>query len=140
MNEPMRMTYDRAVDALTVSLAPDAASQRTVRAGPHCRVDLDAEGRPVAVEILDASALYPAGALEQLEATGEELGLAAIAAEYGLDPSTLRHQIRNGKLVARKEGREWKIRRAAMETYLDQRAPSGRRAAPPPRRRKTAAR
>lgn len=138
--EPMQITYDPSVGALTVELAPAAASQRTVRVGPHCRVDLDRDGRPVAVEILDAPALYPIAALERLGATGAEFSLAEIGAEYGLDPSTLRHQIRNGRLEARKVGRDWKIKRSAMETYLEQRAPSGRRAQPPSRRRKSRAR
>ncbi len=58
----------------------------------------------------------------------DTLTLTEAAEEAGLDPSTLRWQIRNGKLMAIKKGRDWFVTRKAMEKYLANRAPSGRRA------------
>jgi len=38
----------------------------------------------------------------------------------GLAPSTLRHQIRNGKLVARKVSRDWYLTTEEIERYRAQ--------------------
>jgi len=43
--------------------------------------------------------------------------LIEAAAKLGLKPSTLRHQIRNGKLAATKRGRDWYVRSAEVERY-----------------------
>jgi excisionase family DNA binding protein len=58
----------------------------------------------------------------------DTLTLAEAAQEAGLDPSTLRWQIKNGKLEAMKKGRDWLVTRSALTRYLKNRAPSGRRA------------
>ena len=54
--------------------------------------------------------------------------LVEAAAEFGLQPSTLRVLINNGRLEATKLGRDWFVTRKAMRTYLESRAPQGRRA------------
>ena len=43
--------------------------------------------------------------------------LPEAAALLGLAPSTLRHQIKNGKLAARKVSRDWYITAAEIERY-----------------------
>ncbi|HUW16904.1 MAG TPA: helix-turn-helix domain-containing protein [Actinomycetes bacterium] len=43
--------------------------------------------------------------------------LTEAAADLGLDPSTLRHQIANGALHARKHGRDWWVTNSEVERY-----------------------
>jgi uncharacterized protein YuzE len=53
----MRVTYDEKVDALTVRLREGASIVRTVEVGLGL-LDLDADGRIVALEVLGASAVF----------------------------------------------------------------------------------
>ena len=59
--------------------------------------------------------------------SGDALTLAEAAEETGLSPSTLRVQIRNGRLKATKVGRDWLVTRPALRAYLENRSPQGRR-------------
>lgn len=43
--------------------------------------------------------------------------LADVARSLGLAPSTLRHQIRNGKMLAEKRGRDWFVEPSEVERY-----------------------
>jgi len=43
--------------------------------------------------------------------------LREAAAKLGVAPSTLRHQIRNGKFKARKVSRDWYVTEAEIERY-----------------------
>jgi len=45
------------------------------------------------------------------------LSLPEAAAALGLKPSTLRHQIKNGKLAARKVSRDWYLTAEEVERY-----------------------
>lgn len=45
------------------------------------------------------------------------LTLAEAAERLGVLPSTLRHQIRNGKLRATKPGRDWLVTEREVERY-----------------------
>lgn len=45
------------------------------------------------------------------------LTLNEAAAQLGLSPITLRIQIRNGRLTARKVGRDWTVSEKAVEKY-----------------------
>lgn len=65
-------TYDEEADALYVLLAPEpeAAIVRTIELGDRLHVDLDAEGRPVGVEVL-----YPSRGGIDLEPVRERFGL-----------------------------------------------------------------
>ena len=45
------------------------------------------------------------------------LTLAEAAARLGVSPTTLRVQIRNGKLRARKVGRDWTVSEREVERY-----------------------
>ena len=57
---------------------------------------------------------------------GEAAGLA------GLSPTTLRVQIRNGRLRARKQGRDWFVTRADLARYLKSRHHTRRAEVTPP--------
>ena len=126
--KPMAFTYDRQADALSIELVPDAMSARMVRIAPDCNADLDSRGRLVSIEILQASAHYPKAELERLAPTSDELTLLEAAAESELAVTTLKNQIRAGKLRGVKRGRDWFVERAELLNYLENRRPSGRRA------------
>jgi hypothetical protein len=51
------------------------------------------------------------------------LTLVNAAAEFGLQPATLRVLIRNERLMATKLGRDWFVTRRAMREYMENRAP-----------------
>jgi excisionase family DNA binding protein len=56
--------------------------------------------------------------------------LTEAAKALGLAPSTLRHQIRNGKLRARKVSRDWYVSEDEVERYrAESRKPTPDRAA-----------
>jgi uncharacterized protein YuzE len=65
-------TYDEEADALYVLLAPEAeaAIHRTIALGDRLHVDLDADGRPVGVEVL-----YPSQGGVDLEPVHQRFGL-----------------------------------------------------------------
>lgn len=131
----MQATYDKKADAMSITLLPDAERASTKRVAPGILAHFDRDQHLIEVEILGASGHYPPAVLERLSSPAELLTLAAVAKEFGLARSTLRNQVLNGKIPATKSGRDWLVTRAAMLTYLDNRAPSGR-----PARRKKARR
>ncbi len=51
---PMRITYDKAVDALNVSLRSGAVA-KTLEIAPEIMVDLDKKGNTLNIEIIGAS-------------------------------------------------------------------------------------
>jgi len=60
----------------------------------------------------------------------DAMTLSQAADTCGLSATTLRVQIRNGRLEASKLGRDWIVSRKALQAYLNGRAPQGRRAKP----------
>jgi uncharacterized protein YuzE len=90
----MQMRYDAGVDALVIELTPDAASACTVQGAPGVSLDFDAEGRLVAVELLEASWHVPRNVLDELgSADGHALaGVAtpAVRRSGGLRPTAKR--------------------------------------------------
>jgi hypothetical protein len=126
----MQVLYMASEDALSVILAPaDRPVSREI--APGVTGDFDQSGRLVALEILDASKRYPDADFTTLPDGEEWLTLeeaSAAAAEEGeaLAPSTMRVQLKAGRLTGRKQGRDWLISRAALWNYLESRAPSGR--------------
>ncbi len=94
----MQWTYDAAVDALTILLLPGRRSARTDEwvMGMFC--DYDRMGHPVSIEILDASTHFPARTLRALPLPEVMVPLSEASRAAGLDPSTLRQQIRNKRL------------------------------------------
>lgn len=128
----MRITYDPEADALGVWLhedAVDAAGLRSVRVTADVRVDVDAAGRALSLEVLGASRFYPVAALRALASPAVWLTLAEAAQESGLTRETLKKQVQHGRLAGEKRGRDWFVTRAALWTYLDNRGPRGRRPA-----------
>ena len=123
------ITYDAEADALGIWLPGASNDARTRELAPGVHADLTPDGRLTAVEVLDASSRYPVGSLRTLESPVDWMTLVEAASESGLTPDTLRHQVLNGRLAARKRGRDWLVSRAALWTYLENRAPSGRRPA-----------
>ena len=125
----MSWTYDAGADVVAAWFAPDDGTGRTVEIAPDVHADVDAAGRLLSVEVLDASRYYPRAALEALAAPAAYLTLAEAAVESGLTPATLRVQASRGRIPAVKRGRDWLIERAALWTYLESRDPRGRRPA-----------
>ena len=76
---------------------------------------------------IDASTQFKASVLERLPLPKAMLPLSDAAGRAGLDPATLRQQIRNQRLVATKWRREWWVDERELEAYLERRAPQGRR-------------
>ena len=123
----IEMHYDREADALAIKLRPGTKSARTVRVDDDpagMRVDFDAHGRIIQVELLDASSHVERAALEALPAPG--LTLAAAEKAYGLTASTLRVFLNAGKLRGRKVGRDWLVDPRSIEEYMAGRSARGR--------------
>lgn len=126
------ITYDAEADVLGIWLPGPSHDARTRELAPGVHADVTPDGRLTSVEVLHASSRYPAAGLRSLTSPADWMTLAEAAAESGLTPDTLRRQIQNGRLAARKRGRDWLVARPALWTYLESRAPSGR----PPASRK----
>jgi len=126
----MRFTYDPDVDALAVQLAPGRKTARLIKLGRGITADLDADGRLITVEVLDASHWYDRPTLEGLTRPGREFTLAEAVKESGLEASTLRRQAGAGKIPgAEKRGRDWILPEAGLWSYLEGREARGRRPA-----------
>ena len=125
----INMRYDVAVDALAIEFQPGAEVARTISGGPGIQIDLDADGRFVTMEVLDASARVPREHLEELPSPKEFLTLSEAAEESGLAAATLRVQIHRGRLAAVKRGRDWLVDATALMNYLESRDRRGRRPA-----------
>ena len=121
----MRFTYDPKVDALAIDLV-DAPTETVRELAPGVSGDFDKAGRLTSIEILSASLRYPVRELRKLDDGAEWLMLPAAAKEAGLTAQTLRNRLNAGRLKGRKVGRDWQVSRAALWTYLESRAPSGR--------------
>ena len=138
-NDPrMRITYDPQVDAMAVDLAPNGRSVRMQHLSPDFALDFDGTGRLIPVEVLNASQYYPPGVLALLESPAAYLTIAEAAAESRLAPDTLRKQIANGRLAARKHGRDWLIAGHDLWNYLESREARGRPPADPVARKRKA--
>lgn len=122
----MRVTYDATVDALAIELVPGAKSARTREVDRFTRVDWDADGRLILIEVLEAGRVYGPDVLASFEPAGELLGLAEAAAESGLTRDTLRQLIHQERLPGVKRGRDWSVQRSDLYNYLERRQPRGR--------------
>lgn len=122
----MRLTYSPGADALTIRLAEDAHSEGTRELAPGIFGDFDKRDRLIQIEVLGASRLYDRQSLEQLAQPITWLTLAQAAAEAKLSRSTLKNQILNERLPARKQGRDWLVAQHELWNYLENRAPQGR--------------
>ena len=120
------ISYDTEADVLGIWFPGTSDTARTSEVAAGIHVDLTPDGRVASIEILDASSRYPAASLRNLPAPVDWMSLAEAAAESGITPDALRRQVLNGRLAARKRGRDWVVSPAALWTYLESRAPSGR--------------
>lgn len=136
------ITYDPQADAVAISLAPTgggAAPLTRVLDPRHPDIRGDWVGpRLTAIEILGASAFFAPETLARFVAPITELTLAQAAKESKRSASTLRVQINQGRLPARKQGRDWLVKRSDLWNYLESLAPTGRPTADTraPRRRR----
>jgi uncharacterized protein YuzE len=117
----MRFTYDPEVDILMVRLrslrdGETVAATREISAGVI--MDFDDEGNPLDIEILDAAARYGADRMAAYDIHMALLPLSEAAEIAGLSPTTLKLQIHNGKLQAKKVGRNWVTTEAWLREYL----------------------
>ena len=132
----MQLTYDATVDAFQFELAPGTPVAKTIEWGHGVYVDVDARGRVLGIEVLDASTRFDAASLATLQPPVNTLSLAEAADESGLSAATLRVLLNGGRLVGRKQGRDWTVTLSDLYTYLESRAPSGRPAKSRKARRK----
>ena len=122
----MQLTYDASVDALQFDLAPGTPVAGTIDWGPGVHLDMDARGRVLGIEVLDASTHFDASVLAGLRPPIVMLTLSEAASESGLSAGTLRVLLNNKRLVGEKRGRDWQVSLADLYNYLESRAPSGR--------------
>lgn len=117
---PIYLTYDPEVDALAIQLSHGKGRPISREIAPGIYVDFDSRNRIVALEVLDASHHVPRANLQRLESPEEYLTLREAAKESGLSPTTLRVQIRNGRIKATKKGRDWLIGSTELFNYLSE--------------------
>lgn len=123
----MQWTYDPSVDALTIQFLANRKSARVEEVEPGMLFDYDKGGHPVSLEIMDASTHFPLKELKALPLPEAMIPLSEASKRVGLDPATLRQQIHRKRLRATKHHREWWVDPRALEAYLADRAPQGRR-------------
>ena len=116
----IRARYDRTVDAAYVSIGRRRRIETTRRVSHDVAVDFDKNGYVVGIEFLNAREHFGPD-VHKLPSAVEELSLAEAAArcEPPRSPTTLRVQIRNGRLKATKRGRDWVVTSADLESYLE---------------------
>lgn len=117
----MRFTYDPEVDVLMIYLQEISEGQtvgRTVKVNDVMLIDLDHKGNPIDIEILDASSRYEAETLSNFDINLALLSLSEAAERAGLSANTLKLQVHNGRLKAKKVGRNWVTTEAWLRDYL----------------------
>lgn len=72
----MKINYDKAVDALSVTLRKGEVA-RTVEISPEIMVDFDSVGNPLYIEILDASIRVGKKAMEHVTIGGVHVPFAS---------------------------------------------------------------
>jgi excisionase family DNA binding protein len=122
----MQMTYSIGADALAIEFDPDGEGARSQEVAPGLVLDFTAEGKLLALELLNASRHVPRATLERLPTPARYLTLVEAAEESGLSPVTLRRQIAAGRLSAVKRGRDWLVDETALVNYLESRDARGR--------------
>lgn len=139
----MLVTYDPDVDALYFelrALGSRKITQREVASGVI--LDIGPRGEISGLEILAASRFGTPRDLARFARPSSGLRLSEAAAYSGLKAASLRNQILNGRLRARKNGRDWQVDLNDLEAYLAGRDARGRRSPtekPVRRARRTAA-
>ena len=121
----MKVTYDRNADAMSIVLA-DADVEETKSVAPGFYADYDADGRVIALEIINAGQKYDFNESD-IQPPDPYLSLSEAGEMFGLSPTTLRHQIARGVLKGRKFGRNWMVRHYDMAAYVRERSRKARR-------------
>ena len=116
----MKITYDKHADAMSITLA-DAEVEETKSVAPGFFADYDADGRVIALEILNTTQKYDFD-LTHIEPPNPYLSLSEAGEMFGLSPTTLRHQIAKGVLKGKKFGRNWTVRHDHITAYVHQRS------------------
>lgn len=122
-----RILYAPDVDVMSVEMNESATSARTVEVAPGLNVDYDAQGRIIAIELLDASFHVDRAELERAATPSTKLSLAEAEAESGIRATTLRVQLNAGRLKGEKRGRDWVIELHDLYNYMESRSPRGRK-------------
>lgn len=118
----IQLRYDREADALAVRFRRGVRRVRTLQVTETVYVDVDARGRIVAVEILDAGDQIPRAALAGLPSAADELTVTQAVRVSGICASRLRLLLSRGRLKGRKRGRAWLVDATALFNYLESRA------------------
>jgi uncharacterized protein YuzE len=117
------MIYSRSpADVLDIDLVPEGRSARTVQFA-NANLDIDAQGRLIAIEIIGASRWYlMEDLIRQPRPKPELLSLAQAATEERTTVVALRSAIRRGLLPGVKQGGRWVVARHELWNYLENRA------------------
>ena len=123
----MRITYDPRADALAIELR-DAPVVRTREVTDTVNVDLGRDGRPVVVEILnvrkglgdevlrhvglDLGGIQWQQESDTIHATDEAAQLVGVSRQY------LSKMAREGKIPARRSGRDWLFYRSGLVEFF----------------------
>ncbi len=123
----MRITYDPRADALAIELR-DAPVVRTREVTDTVNVDLGEDGRPVVVEILnvrkglgdevfrrvglDLGGVQWQPESDTVHATDEAARLVGVSRQY------LSRMAREGKIPARRSGRDWLFYRSGLIEFF----------------------
>ena len=123
----MRITYDPRADALAIELR-DAPVARTREVTDTINVDLGKDGRPVVVEILnvrkglgdevlrhvglDLGGIQWQQESDTVHATDEAAQLVGVSRQY------LSKMAREGKIPARRSGRDWLFYRSGLVEFF----------------------
>ena len=113
-------TYDPDADALQIQFGKSSGVVRTTVVRPGVHIEFDSSGRLVGLEVLEASHVMRADALQHLDDGTEWLSLNDAAEAAKLSASTLRGQLNKGRIAGEKRNRDWVISRHVLETYLDE--------------------
>lgn len=116
----IRARYDRNADAAYIAVGNRRRVDTTTFVSHDVAVDFDGNGYIVGIEILNARE-HLGPDVHRMPSAVEELSLAQAAAQCNppRSPTTLRVQIRNGRLKATKRGRDWVVTAADLENYLE---------------------
>lgn len=132
----IKLTYDPVADALALQITGGRGQRVTTKqVTPDAAVDLGADGRVLAFELLNASAHAPKEVLAAVSRPSYPMVAEQLEREFGLAAATWRKLAVRGRVPAKKVGRDWVIERVDAVNYLASRSPRGRLAEKPKARR-----
>lgn len=115
----MRMYYEPKGDILVIELGDVSESPGAQKLAPGVYVDVTEGGKVLAMEINNASRVYPRATLEALGGKPPRPITIDEAAEFlGVSDRAVRAAISRGRLEAEKVGRDWVTTAAALKAYM----------------------